>query len=58
MRFIFLDAPCFTQSLESLGDIEGIAAPEQTTNLANGSPRIVEQFEYLLIERLRGADSP
>jgi hypothetical protein len=58
MRIILLDAPCLPQSVESPGHTEGVTASEQTTNLANSSPRVVEQFEYLLIERLRGANSP
>jgi len=57
-RIIFLDAPCFPQSVESHSHTEGFTATEQTMNLANGSPRVVEQFEYLFIERLRGANSP
>jgi len=57
-RIIFLDAPCFPQSVESHSHTEGFTATEQTMNLANGSPRVVEQFEYLFIDRLRGANSP
>jgi hypothetical protein len=54
MRITFLDAPSFPQSVESHGHIEGFTATEQTTNLANGPPGVVAQFEYLLIERLGG----
>jgi hypothetical protein len=57
-RIIFLDAPCFPQSVESHGHTEGFTATEQTMDLADGSPRAIEQFEYLFIERLRGANSP
>jgi len=35
-RIIFLDAPCFPQSVESHGHTEGFTATEQTMNLANG----------------------
>jgi hypothetical protein len=58
MPIIFFDRPCLPQSVESHSHNESFAATEQTTYLANSSPRAVKQFEYLLIERSRGASSP
>jgi hypothetical protein len=58
MPIIFFDAPCLPQSVESHSHDEGLTVIEQTMYLANSSPRAIEQFEYLLIERSRGASSP
>jgi len=57
MSVIFFDAACLPQSVESHSHNEGFATTEQTMYLANSSPRAVEQSEYLLIERSRGASS-
>jgi len=46
----FFDASGFPQSMERLGHVERGTAAEQTTDVADSSPRIVEQLEYPLIE--------
>ena len=49
---ILLDESDLPQSIESLGYVERTADPEQAANFGGGSPGVVEQFEYLLIERV------
>ena len=49
---ILLDESDLPQSIESLGYVERTADPEQAANFGGGSPGVVVQFEYLLIERV------
>ena len=49
---ILLDASDLPQSIESLGYVERTADAEQAANFGGCSPGVVEQLEYLLIERL------
>ncbi|OSJ32518.1 hypothetical protein BSZ19_18345 [Bradyrhizobium japonicum] len=52
---IFFDAMDSRQPVERLGYFERFSGAQQTVNLADGSPRIVEYFEDRFIQRSEGA---